>query len=128
VLHTPGHTAGSMSYLWRGKVFTGATLLIDGCGRTDFQSGSAEALYDSVMNKLFTLSEETRVWPGHDYHGQAVSTIGWEKRHNARLANRDRADFVALMAALDLPRPKLIDIAVPANRKLGLQDRDQAGV
>ena len=120
VLHTPGHTAGSMSYLWRGNVFTGDTLLIDGCGRTDFQSGSAEALYDSVTNKLFTLPDATRVWPGHDYHGQAVSTIGWEKRHNARLAGRGRADFVALMAALDLPAPKLIDIAVPANRNLGL--------
>ena len=120
VLHTPGHTAGSMSYLWRGNVFTGDTLLIDGCGRTDFQSGSAEALYDSVMDKLFTLPGETRVWPGHDYHGQAVSTIGWEKRHNARLAGRGRADFVALMAALDLPKPKLIDVAVPANRNLGL--------
>jgi sulfur dioxygenase len=120
VLHTPGHTAGSMSYRWRGNVFTGDTLLIDCCGRADFQGGSADALYDSVMDKLFTLPEETRVWPGHDYHGQAVFTIGWEKRHNARLAGRSRADFVALMAALDLPRPKLIDIAVPANRNLGL--------
>jgi len=120
VLHTPGHTAGSMSYLWRGNVFTGDTLLIDGCGRTDFQSGSAEALYDSVTNKLFTLPDDTRVWPGHDYHGQALSTIGWEKRHNARLAGRGRAGFVALMAGLDLPTPKLIDVAVPANRNLGL--------
>lgn len=128
VLHTPGHTAGSMSYLWRGNVFTGDTLLIDGCGRTDFQGGSAEMLYESVMHKLFALPEETRVWPGHDYRGQSVSTIGWEKRHNARLARHSRADFVALMAALDLPRPKLIDIALPANRNLGLPDRDQAGV
>jgi len=120
VLHTPGHTAGSMSYLWRGNVFSGDTLLIDGCGRTDFQGGSAEALYDSVTGKLFALPDDTLVWPGHDYHGQAVSSIGWEKRHNARLAGRSRAGFVALMAALDLPRPKLIDIAVPANRNLGL--------
>ena len=120
VLHTPGHTAGSMTYLWRDNAFTGDTLLIDGCGRTDFQSGSAEDLYDSATKKLFTLPDATRVWPGHDYRGQSVSTIGWEKRHNARLANRSRDDFVALMAALDLPKPKLIDIAVPANRNLGL--------
>lgn len=120
VIHTPGHTAGSMCYLWRGNLFTGDTLLIDGCGRTDFQSGSAEALYDSVTRKLFTLDDGTRVWPGHDYKGQSVSTIGWEKRHNARLAKRSREEFVALMAALNLPRPKLIDVAVPANRNLGL--------
>ncbi len=120
VLHTPGHTAGSMSYRWRGNVFTGDTLLIDGCGRTDFQSGSAEALYDSAMNKLFVLPDETLVWPAHDYKGQSVSTIGWEKRHNARLANHSRQQFVDLMAALDLPKPKLIDFAVPANQNLGL--------
>lgn len=120
VLHTPGHTAGSMSYLWRGNLFSGDTLLIDGCGRTDFQGGSAEALYDSVTAKLFTLADETRIWPGHDYKGQSVSTIGWEKRHNSRLANRSREDFVRLMGELNLPRPKLIDVAVPANRQLGL--------
>jgi sulfur dioxygenase len=120
VLHTPGHTAGSMCYAWRGNVFTGDTLLINGCGRTDFQGGSADALYDSVTAKLFTLPDDTRVWPGHDYKSQFVSTIGWEKRHNARLANRTRAEFADVMAHLDLPRPKLIDIAVPANRNLGL--------
>jgi sulfur dioxygenase len=120
VLHTPGHTAGSMCYLWRGNVFTGDTLLIDGCGRTDFQGGSAEALYDSVTQKLFTLPDATRVWPAHDYKGQSVSTIAWERRHNARLATRSKADFVDLMAHLDLPKPKLLDIAVPANRNLGL--------
>jgi sulfur dioxygenase len=120
VLHTPGHTAGSMCYLWRGNVFTGDTLLIDGCGRTDFQGGSAEALYDSVTQKLFTLPDATRVWPAHDYKGQSVSTIAWERRHNARLAHRSKADFVDLMAHLDLPKPKLLDIAVPANRNLGL--------
>lgn len=120
VIHTPGHTGGSMCYLWRGNVFTGDTLLIDGCGRTDFQSGSAEALYDSVTQRLFTLPEDTLVWPAHDYKGQSVSTIGWEKRHNARLANRTRAEFVEIMANLHLPKPKLIDVAVPANRNLGL--------
>jgi sulfur dioxygenase len=120
VLHTPGHTAGSMSYTWRGNVFTGDTLLINGCGRTDFQSGSAGALYDSVTHKLFALPDDTRVWPGHDYQGQSVSSIGWEKRHNARLAKRSRDDFVALMNALHLPRPRLIDVALPANRNLGM--------
>jgi glyoxylase-like metal-dependent hydrolase (beta-lactamase superfamily II) len=120
VLHTPGHTAGSMCYVWRDNVFTGDTLFINGCGRTDFQSGSAEDLYDSVTNKLFTLPDDTRMWPGHDYKGQSVSTIGWEKRHNARLVNRTRAEFADVMAHLNLPRPKLIDIAVPANRNLGL--------
>lgn len=120
VLHTPGHTAGSMSFIWRGNAFTGDTLLIDGCGRTDFQSGSAQALYESISDKLFRLPDDTRVWPGHDYKGQSVSTIGWEKQHNARLAGRSRADFIALMANLNLPKPALIDIAVPANQNLGL--------
>jgi glyoxylase-like metal-dependent hydrolase (beta-lactamase superfamily II) len=120
VLHTPGHTAGSMCYVWRGNVFTGDTLLIDGCGRTDFQGGSAAALYDSITTKLFALPDATRVWPGHDYKGQAVSTIGWEKAHNARVAGRGREDFIALMDGLHLPLPKLIDVAVPANRNLGL--------
>jgi sulfur dioxygenase len=119
-LHTPGHTAGSMSFLWQGNVFTGDTLLIDGCGRTDFQSGDAGALFDSVQRQLFSLPPNTRVYPGHDYRGNSVSTIGWEKRHNARLANRDRASFIALMADLHLPRPKMIDIAVPANKLLGI--------
>jgi glyoxylase-like metal-dependent hydrolase (beta-lactamase superfamily II) len=120
VLHTPGHTAGSVSYVWRGNVFTGDTLLIDGCGRTDFQSGSSEALYDSVVGKLFALPEATRMWPGHDYKGQSVSTIGWQKRNNARLSNRSKNEFAELMAGLNLPKPKLIDIAVPANQNLGL--------
>jgi len=94
--------------------------LIEGCGRTDFQGGSAADLYDSIMQKLFTLPDATRVWPGHDYKGQSVSTIGWEKHQNARLAGRTRDGFIALMDGLDLPHPKLIDLAVPANRKLGL--------
>ena len=108
-----------MSYLWRGNVFTGDALLIDGCGRTDFQGGDAGALYDSIHARLFTLPEITRVFPGHDYKGNSVSTIGWEKRHNARLANRDRAGFIELMGNLKLPRPKMMDIFVPANRRLG---------
>jgi sulfur dioxygenase len=119
-LHTPGHTAGSMSFAWRGNVFTGDALLIDGCGRTDFQGGDAGALYDSIHAKLFALPDITRVYPAHDYRGNAVSTIGWEKRHNARLANRSRADFIDLMSHLNLPRPKMMDVAVPANRNLGV--------
>ena len=120
VLHTPGHTAGSHSYVWRNNVFTGDALLIDGCGRTDFQSGSAEALYESITNKLFTLPDATLVWPAHDYKGYSVSTIGWEKHNNSRIANRSKAEFVSLMANLNLPKPKLIDVAVPANKTLGL--------
>jgi glyoxylase-like metal-dependent hydrolase (beta-lactamase superfamily II) len=119
-IYTPGHTSGSTSYLWRGNLLTGDTLLIEGCGRTDFQSGDAGSLYDSVHERLFTLADDTRVWPAHDYHGNTVSTIGHEKRHNPRLANRDRAAFIELMANLQLPKPKLIDIAVPANRALGM--------
>jgi glyoxylase-like metal-dependent hydrolase (beta-lactamase superfamily II) len=122
VLHTPGHTAGSVSFVWHGNVFTGDTLLINGCGRTDFQGGNAHALYDSVTGKLFKLPDETLVWPGHDYKGYSVSSISWEKRNNSRLANRDKIAFAELMETLNLPKPKLIDIAVPANRKLGLPD------
>lgn len=120
VLHTPGHTAGSTSFLWRGNVFTGDTLLIDGCGRTDFQSGSAAALYRSVHEKLFSLPDPTLVWPGHDYKGRSVSTIGWEKVHNTRLGGSTEAGFIALMEKLALPKPRLIDVAVPANQALGL--------
>lgn len=119
-VHTPGHTAGSMSYLWRDCVFTGDALLIGGCGRTDFQSGDAGELYDSVTRKLFTLPDTTRVYPAHDYNGHMVSTIGIEKRDNARLAGKTREEFVRLMGSLDLPKPRLIDIAVPANQRLGL--------
>jgi sulfur dioxygenase len=120
VLHTPGHTAGSMSFVWRGNVFTGDTLLIDGCGRTDFQSGSAASLYDSVTQKLFSLPDTTLVWPAHDYKGRALSTIGWERRNNSRLANSSKERFVQLMDNLNLPKPKLLDVAVPANQNLGL--------
>jgi sulfur dioxygenase len=123
VLHTPGHTAGGISFTWRGNVFTGDTLLIDGCGRTDFQSGSAAALYDSVTTILFALPDTTVVWPAHDYKGRSISTIGWERRKNSRLANRSKDSFIELMDNLDLPRPKLMDVAVPANQNLGLPHR-----
>lgn len=119
VIATPGHTDASVSYLWDGCVFTGDALLIEGCGRTDFQSGDAGALYDSVTQKLFALPDSTLVFPAHDYNGRRVSTIGHERRRNARLAGRSRDDFIALMASLNLPMPKLIDVAVPANLRLG---------
>ena len=122
---TAGHTAGSMSFVWRDHVFTGDTLLIGGCGRTDFQSGSAEALYDSITLILFKLPDHTVVWPAHDYKGQTQSSIGYEKEHNPRLNDehgerRSKEAFVSLMNALHLPKPRLIDQAVPANMILGL--------
>lgn len=121
VLHTPGHTAGSMSFLWRTHVFTGDTLLINGCGRTDFQSGSARDLHRSLTQVLFALPDDTTVWPGHDYQGRSHSSIGWEKAHNARVAGKDEAAFVALMDALSLPKPRRLDEAVPANQRSGLR-------
>ncbi|MBE2261848.1 MAG: MBL fold metallo-hydrolase [Burkholderiaceae bacterium] len=124
-MHTPGHTGGSMSYFWQSPtgrhVFTGDTLLINGCGRTDFQSGSAEALYHSLTEVLFALPDDTIVWPGHDYQGRTHSSIGAEKAGNARVAGKSLAEFVAIMDALNLPKPKRIDEAVPANLTSGLR-------
>ena len=119
-IHTPGHTAGSMSFIWNNNVFTGDTLLINGCGRTDFQSGSSQELYKSITEKLFTLPDDTIVYPGHDYHGKKQSTIGDEKKYNPRLAGKTMDEFVAIMDNLNLPKPKLIDQAVPANLSLGM--------
>ncbi len=120
-LHTPGHTAGSMSYVWRDHVFTGDTLLINGCGRTDFQSGSAEAMYRSLTEVLFKLPDATTVWPGHDYQSRTHSTIGQEKAGNARVAGKSLAEFKAIMEALNLPKPKRFDEAVPANLTSGMR-------
>jgi sulfur dioxygenase len=120
-LHTPGHTAGSMSYVWRDNVFTGDTLLINGCGRTDFQSGSAAAMYRSITEILFALPDATTVWPAHDYNGRSHSTIGAEKTGNARIAGKTLAQFKAIMDELHLPKPKRIDEAVPANLSSGLR-------
>lgn len=129
-LHTPGHTAGSMSFDWqapggRRHVFTGDTLLINGCGRTDFQSGSAQALYHSLTEVLFALPDETIVWPGHDYQGRQFSTIAQEKQSNARVAGKTLAQFVEIMDQLNLPKPQRINEAVPANLNSGL--RQDAG-
>ncbi len=135
VLHTPGHTAGSVCYVWAphgapqpAHVFTGDTLLIQGCGRTDFQSGDAGQLYDSVTQKLFTLPGTTLVWPAHDYHGRTQSSIGAEKATNPRLAGKTREQFIALMNELHLPRPRRIDEAVPANLRSGLRQDAGAAV
>ena len=124
VIATPGHTAGSLTFLWQDKLFTGDALLINGCGRTDFQSGDAAILYDSIVNKLFIYPNETLVYPGHDYHGHRVSSIGQEKLINPRLAAKSKEAFVAIMENLNLPKPKLIDIAVPANKSCGIDETE----
>ena len=119
-LHTPGHTDNHFALAVEGRVFTGDALLIDGCGRTDFQSGSAVDLYHSVRDKLFSLAPETLVYPAHDYHGRHVSSIAQERQRNPRLGgDRTIEDFVRLMAELGLPYPKFIDYAVPGNRDCG---------
>jgi glyoxylase-like metal-dependent hydrolase (beta-lactamase superfamily II)/rhodanese-related sulfurtransferase len=116
---TPGHTPGSVSYLWRDRVFTGDTLLIGGCGRTDFQNGSAEALWHSITEKLFRLDEQILVYPAHDYKGRRVSSIGEERRFNARVAGKTREEFLSIMNNLNLPMPAHIHEAVPANLEGG---------
>lgn len=122
IVYTPGHTNTDISYRINGAVFTGDALLINGCGRTDFQSGDAKALYHSITEKLFTLPDETRVYPGHDYHGFTSTTIGREKLFNPRLGdNRSEEEFVAIMDALILDPPARIDVAVPGNQHCGLK-------
>jgi sulfur dioxygenase len=117
---TPGHTDSHMTYLVNGThVLTGDALLIRGCGRTDFQSGDAGTLYDRVTQRLFTLPAETLVYPGHDYRGNTVSTIGEEKQWNPRFVGRNREQFIEFMHNLDLPNPKKIAEAVPANERCG---------
>lgn len=119
-LATPGHTDGCTSYVLSGAVFTGDTLFIRGNGRTDLQGGSAEKLFDSVHQKLFTLPDDTIVYPGHDYNGRVSSTIGEEKRYNERLnLSVSRAQFVETMSRRNTPRPAKMDVALPANMKAG---------
>lgn len=125
LLFTPGHTDTDVSYLIDGAVFTGDALLIRGSGRTDFQSGDAGVAYDSITQKLFTLSDDTLVYPGHDYRGQTVSSIGEEKAHNPRVGNQaTRDDYIQLMNNLSLAKPKHIDEAVPGNLACGLVRQD----
>jgi sulfur dioxygenase len=121
-LFTPGHTNESFSFVLEGStpaVFTGDVLLIRGSGRTDFQGGDPHASWNSIVNKLFQLPDETTVYPAHDYKGWTASSIGEERRHNPRLANKSEAQYVEIMRSLDLPNPKLMDVAVPANLACG---------
>lgn len=120
VIATPGHTPGSLCYLWRDRVFTGDTLMINACGRTDFQQGNAADMYHSITEKLFTLPDETLVFPGHDYKGRRVSCIGEEKVLNVRIAGKSEAEFVHIMNNLNLATPKRMHEAVPANLQGGV--------
>ena len=123
VRETPGHTSGCLTFVCHEPrmAFTGDALLIRGCGRTDFQSGSSRTLYQSVRERVFTLPDDTLIYPAHDYKGRTVSTVGEEKQHNPRLAaSRTLAEFSELMAALKLPYPRKMDASVPANLACGL--------
>ena len=120
VLYTPGHTEGDVSYLIPGAVFTGDTLLIRDCGRTDFQSGDAGTLYDSIMQQLFTLPDDTLIYPGHDYEGRSFSTVIEEKLHNPRIGNnKSRNDFIEIMNGLKRDPPQRIHEALPSNLRCG---------
>lgn len=124
-LHTPGHTSGHIAYVLGDRVFTGDALLIEACGRTDFQHGDADALYHSVRGKLFTLPDETLVYPAHDYQKRWVSSVMQEKERNPRLgADRSIEEFRQIMAGLNLPYPKFIDYAVPGNKQCGVCPAD----
>ena len=117
---TPGHTDSCMTFHFSGMLFTGDSLMIRSAGRTDFQQGSSERLFESVTAKLFSYPEDTKVYPAHDYKGQTMSTIGLEKRFNARLGGgKTKADFVKIMSELKLANPKKIHEAVPANLTCG---------
>lgn len=125
VLETPGHTDGCLSYVLddQSMVFTGDALLIRGCGRTDFQQGSARKLFHSIHDKLFSLPDDCIVYPAHDYTGRTASTIGEEEEYNPRAGGRaNEADFVGFLENMHLPHPRKIDIAVPANLKAGKPD------
>jgi glyoxylase-like metal-dependent hydrolase (beta-lactamase superfamily II) len=127
VIYSPGHTDDSYSfYLPESQsennqpiLFSGDTLLIRGTGRTDFQNGNAGQQYNSLFNRLLKLPDNTLVYPAHDYKGWMISSISEEKKHNPRLQVTSREDYIALMDSLDLPNPKMMDIAVPANRSCG---------
>ena len=116
-IYTPGHTECSYCFLMNDRVFTGDTLLINGSGRTDFQGGSSVAQYDSIFNKLLKLPEKTMVYPAHDYNGKTSSTIENEKNNNPRLQVNSVEEYKKIMDDLKLANPKMMDIAVPANKK-----------
>ena len=126
-LYTPGHTDDSYSYIMPDRVFTGDTLLIRGTGRTDLQNGDPRAQYNSLFGRLLKLPDDTLVYPAHDYKGDTVSTIGEEKSFNPRLQVESIEEYVALMNNLNLPNPKMMDVAVPANMRIGLAQQIVAG-
>jgi sulfur dioxygenase len=120
VIATPGHTDSCMSFLFEGKLFTGDSLMIRGCGRTDFQQGSADIMYDVVHNKLYKLPDDTVVYPAHDYKGIMATTIGLEKKYNPRLGlDKTKEQFVKIMSELNLAHPKKIKESLPANMACG---------
>ena len=118
-LHTPGHTSDSFSFLMKDYLFSGDTLLINGTGRTDFQNGSAKDAYNSIFNRLLKLPEETFLYPGHDYNGKKISSIGNEKKFNPRLQVKNENEYIEIMNNLILPEPKLMNFNVARNIKLG---------
>ncbi len=124
VIYTPGHTDDSYSFLLDDRVFTGDTLFIRGTGRTDFQHGDPYQQYDSLFNKLLKLPDETLVFPGHDYKGETVSTIGEERAFNPRLQVNSADAYAEIMNNLNLPNPKMMDVAVPANQAVGLHQEE----
>jgi glyoxylase-like metal-dependent hydrolase (beta-lactamase superfamily II) len=126
VVYTPGHTDDSYSFVLPDRVFTGDTLLIRGTGRTDFQNGDPRAQYESIFGRLLKLPETTLVYPAHDYKGDTVSTIGEEKACNPRLQVKSVEEYVELMNNLKLSSPKMMDVAVPANMKVGLHQEEIA--
>lgn len=125
ILHTPGHTSESYCYLINDRLFSGDCLLINGCGRTDFQNGDPTALYNSIFNILLKLPDETIIYPGHDYNNKMVSTILQERLNNPRLQVNNVSEFVNIMNNLNLPKPKQIDIAVPRNILSGRIEEEQ---
>jgi glyoxylase-like metal-dependent hydrolase (beta-lactamase superfamily II) len=120
VRYTPGHTNGCISFFAGDRIFTGDSLLIGGCGRTDFQQGNSGQLFDSIQNQIFSLPDEVIVYPGHDYNGNTQSTVGEERKNNKRLGGgKSREDFIQIMSELKLAYPKYIDVALPANQACG---------
>jgi sulfur dioxygenase len=118
-IYTPGHTLDSYSFLMNDRLFSGDTLLINGTGRTDFQNGSSRDSYESIFNRLLKLPEKTLLYPAHDYKGEKVSSIGKEKKYNPRLQVNSMNEYIEIMNNLNLPKPKLIDVAIKRNLKLG---------
>lgn len=118
-LSTPGHTDSCMCYLIGNKIFTGDTILVRATGRTDFQSGDPHKLYQSIQKKIFTLPDDTEIYPAHDYLGIPKTTVGLEKKLNPRIGGKTETEFVKSMSELKLSFPKKMDVAVPANRKCG---------